>query len=377
MPSLTPNPSALRPHCLAKDRLRLWQPFGTAARVAIPSTMLTTSEEQLNRILQVIGASWADNTKAVYGTGLLVYHVYCDLHSIPEHQRCPTSSTLLSSFLSCCAGSYSGSAIGNYAAGIRAWHLLHGHPWNINADELKALLEGASRLAPKSSKRPKREPFRTSVLDFFMQHLDLKAPRDAAIFACISVTFFCVARLGEFTVPAISKFDPSKHITRSHVSHTRDHNLLPVTVFHLPSTKSAPSGEDTQCAPQNLPSDPITALRNHFEINDPPPDAHLFAWRHPQSGLRPLSKSEVTKRIASIAAAHNLPNLKGHSLRIGGTLFYLLRGIPFDVVKTMGRWAGESFTLYLRHHAIILAPYLQDKPEIMDGVTRYTMPPVR
>ncbi|KAI6094263.1 hypothetical protein EDD16DRAFT_1450610, partial [Pisolithus croceorrhizus] len=79
-------------------------------------------------------------------------------------------------------------------------------------------------------------------------------------------------------------------------------------------------------------------------------------------GLRPLSRSEVTKRIASLTAAHNLPNLKGHSLRIGGTLHYLLRGIPFDVVKTMGRWAGDSFTIYLRHHAMILAPYLNDTP---------------
>ncbi|KIJ58022.1 hypothetical protein HYDPIDRAFT_47025, partial [Hydnomerulius pinastri MD-312] len=54
--------------------------------------------------------------------------------------------------------------------------------------------------------------------------------------------------------------------------------------------------------------------------------------------------------------------LKGHSLRIGGTLFYLLKGVPFNVVKVMGRWAGESFTLYLQHHALILAPFLQTDP---------------
>lgn len=49
--------------------------------------------------------------------------------------------------------------------------------------------------------------------------------------------------------------------------------------------------------------------------------------------------------------------LKGHGLRIGGTLEYLLRGIPFDVVK------------------FILAPYLQDSPAL-EPFTRYTMPPV-
>ncbi|KAH9913276.1 hypothetical protein B0H21DRAFT_669165, partial [Amylocystis lapponica] len=52
--------------------------------------------------------------------------------------------------------------------------------------------------------------------------------------------------------------------------------------------------------------------------------------------------------------------LKGHGLRIGGTLEYLLRGRPFEVVKAIGRWSGDSFQLYLRKHAVILAPYLQD-----------------
>ncbi|KIJ20697.1 hypothetical protein PAXINDRAFT_66021 [Paxillus involutus ATCC 200175] len=358
LPDLTPFPSSLRPHCLAVDRLRLWQPSGTAAQVTtVVSLNHTSAEDTLNHILQVIRASWADNTKAVYGTGLLVYHVYCDMNTILEPLRCPTSASLLSAFLSCCAGSYSGSAISNYAAGIRAWHLLHGHPWSINTEELKALIEGASRLALKSSKKPKREPFCTETLDLFLLHMHLQDPRDAAIVA--------------------SKFDPVKHITHAQVMHAQDQNNLPVTVFHLPSTKCAPNGEDTQCTPLSIPSDAIKALLNHFKVNDPSPGDHLFAWKHPISGLRPLSKSEVTKCIASIALAHQLPNLKGHSLHIGGTLFYLLRGIPFDIVKTIDQWAGKSFTIYLHHHAFILAPYLQDSPETMDRIMCCTMPPVR
>ncbi|KAG2066444.1 hypothetical protein BDR04DRAFT_1030084, partial [Suillus decipiens] len=67
--------------------------------------------------------------------------------------------------------------------------------------------------------------------------------------------------------------------------------------------------------------------------------------------------------------------LKGHSIRIGGTLEYLLRGIPFDV-KSMGRWSSEAFTLYLPNHAIIMTPYLQDTP-IIEPFTRYTMPQLR
>jgi hypothetical protein len=120
----------------------------------------------------------------------------------------------------------------------------------------------------------------------------------------------------------------------------------------------------------------VTWLKNHFDINKPGLDDHLVAWRHTK-GLQPLTKPEVTKRIHEIVTQYSLPVLKGHSLRIGGTLHYLLLGTPFDVVKTMGRWSGDSFTKYLRKHAIILASYLQERPQMIEKLTAYAMLPVR
>ena len=79
----------------------------------------------VTRILEVIGTSWANSTKVLYGNALLVYHIYCDLNgSIPNHERCPILRTLLLTFLSSCAGGASGSALANYTTGIKAWHLL-------------------------------------------------------------------------------------------------------------------------------------------------------------------------------------------------------------------------------------------------------------
>jgi hypothetical protein len=92
--------------------------------------------------------------------------------------------------------------------------------------------------------------------------------------------------------------------------------------------------------------------------------------------MRALSKKEVTKRIKAIKKTHpDMPNLKGHSLRIRGTLHYLLKGIPFDVVKTMGRWSSESFTLYLRRHALILAPFLQQQPVLLNTLQAAALHP--
>jgi hypothetical protein len=66
-------------------------------------------------------------------------------------------------------------------------------------------------------------------------------------------------------------------------------------------------------------------------------------------------------------------SLKAHSIRIGGTLEYLLRGVPFEMVKTMGRWQSDAFLVYLRKHAVILAPYLQDHP-ILEPFMCYALP---
>ncbi|KAG2111120.1 hypothetical protein DEU56DRAFT_749658 [Suillus clintonianus] len=379
-PGLVPLPSSLRPHCLARERLRKWLPAGDSTRrpsstePSIPH--ISVSDDQLNRILEVIGSSWAETTKETYGAGLLVFHVYCDSFSIPEEQRCPVSPTLLLAFLSSCAGSYSGAALANYAAGLKAWHLLHGRSWMVNTKELKAILDGATALAPSTSKSSKRNPFTVDILATIHAHVNLDDPLDAAVFACITTMFFTIARLGEFTVPAIKAFKPSKHITRENVSTAVDRNGLPVTKFHIPSTKMAPTeGEDAYWAAQEGPCDPKAALENHFRVNPAGDKAHLFAWKHPK-GLRPLSKPELSKRLTAIARAASLPDLKGHGLRIGGTLEYLLRGIPFDVVKSMGRWSSDAFTLYLRDHAVIIAPYIQASPAL-EPFTRHTMPQVR
>jgi len=127
-------------------------------------------------------------------------------------------------------------------------------------------------------------------------------------------------------------------------------------------------------------TDPKVALENHLQVNNPPQECHLFAYVH-KWGLRityrPLTKTKFLERVAKAARAANLDPLQGHGIRIGSTLEYLLRGVPFDVMRSQGRWAGDSFTLYLRKHAIIMAPYIQAIPAVNEAFIQYTMPPVR
>ncbi|KAG6327704.1 hypothetical protein ID866_11384 [Astraeus odoratus] len=71
---------------------------------------------------------------------------------------------LVLAFLSSCAGVYAGTTLTNYAAGLKAWHILHGHPWLVNANSLKCCLEGANCMAPPSSKHPLRAPFTPEII---------------------------------------------------------------------------------------------------------------------------------------------------------------------------------------------------------------------
>ncbi|KAG1889109.1 uncharacterized protein F5891DRAFT_965527 [Suillus fuscotomentosus] len=199
-------------------------------------------DDDLNCILTVVGHSLASGTREAYGSGLLVYHVFCDARGVPENQRGLVSSLLLLSFIATCMGMYSGKTLENYLYGVRAWHVLHGLAWLGGSEEIMSALEGASCLAPPHSKRPKCHPFTLAIILRLRSALDLTVPLDVAVYACLVTSFFTLARLGELTVRSLSAFDPSLYTTVSDVCFTEDCHSLKVTIIRLPRSKMSPSG---------------------------------------------------------------------------------------------------------------------------------------
>jgi hypothetical protein len=84
LPNLTPMPSPLRPHCLAKDRLRLWAPTIPQPPVQGNSVL---SEAERTRIKDTMIHAWEEDTRASYGAGLLMWHCFCDSKGVPEPDR--------------------------------------------------------------------------------------------------------------------------------------------------------------------------------------------------------------------------------------------------------------------------------------------------
>jgi len=116
-PHLRPLPSALRSHVLARERLRLWRPIATRNTLNAKGKPTNIPQSALAHIEEVITGSWEVSTREMYGSGLLIYHVFCDDKQIPEDQRAPMSPILAASFISTIAGAYSGQTIRNYFYG--------------------------------------------------------------------------------------------------------------------------------------------------------------------------------------------------------------------------------------------------------------------
>jgi hypothetical protein len=241
--------------------------------------------------------------------------------------------------------------------------------------ELKAALDGSMVLTPVSSQRPKRQPLTILFLTAAAAHLDMTTPFDAAFFACLAVAFYSVSRLGELTVPSLQAFDATRHPKRSDLSVRSDRNGIRMQVLRLPVTKTARQGEDIYWSTQPGASNPEAAMAAHLRLNNPLPSQHVFTWKHPK-GPRPLTRTAFLSRLKELVAIQGSQAVHGHSIRIGGTLELLLRGVPFDVVKTIGRWSSEAFVIYLRQHAVVMAPYMQGSP-ILAPFLRYAMPPPR
>ncbi|OJA12559.1 hypothetical protein AZE42_07875 [Rhizopogon vesiculosus] len=146
------------------------------------------------------------------------------------------------------------------------------------------------RTSPICLETQKHHPYTVQFIYSLYDHLDLDSPLDASVFGCLATSFYCTARVGEFTVPTLSSFDPNVHVKLSNMCIEHDHNNLQKRVFHISRTKTFREGEDVFFAQQSGSSDPEQALLYHPRIHELPPGG-AFADRF-KNGHRPLTKQK-------------------------------------------------------------------------------------
>ena len=321
----------------ADKHIRLWKPKESRQSIDSNGHPTNLGEQDIERIQKVLGESYAPQTHSTYGTSLFIFHLFCDHRNVCKEHRAPVDQTVLASFISTLVGTYGGSTIRNYVYGIRAWHIIHGIKWNINNNETETLLKAGHKLSPKEARRKAKESWTMDYLTTICQSLKRDKPKDAAVLACLTTAFWGTVRLGEVTMKTPMTFNPNIHVKVLDVRYgVLDKNRLEMMAIFLPWTKVArEKGKDIFWAKQEGVVDPESALANHLNINKPPPNAHLFSYRY-QKGHCPMIRDSFLQRINKIANNKGLNKRPGHRIRVRSTLEYLLRGVPFPVIKAKG-----------------------------------------
>ncbi|KIY47847.1 DNA breaking-rejoining enzyme, partial [Fistulina hepatica ATCC 64428] len=344
------KPSPLRPPCAAADRIFQWR---SLASLDLDDSLRSESDAINIGYWLNLASAFSETTRSSYGAGLLRFHQFCDLHNIPESRRMPADVTLISAFLGCWSSHVSGSAINNWLSGLKAWHDINQQPW-LGNDVLIHLGRRSAAREGLHHSRPVRQPVSCEHMRALRRALNLSLPKDAAIWACASTLFWSCRRAGELTVPSLTTFNSSHHVTRTFalVLFTSTETNIPVALFNIPWTKTTKErGARIRLVGRDDDLCPRSALWNHLHrVNvHLPAHAPLFSFSSMHTAFAPLTKSELLNCCNSIWHAAGYSALHGHSFRIGGAVELLLAGLDPQSVAMTGGWTSSSFLLYWRH----------------------------
>ncbi|KAG2107940.1 DNA breaking-rejoining enzyme [Suillus discolor] len=357
-PNNTIAPSALRPHVLARDRVRLWSaPHSTSFH----SSMLRLLPlEDVVQLLDVMLVSIELKTRENYGSGLLHFHQYCDTRKIPEKLRMPVPDHLLASFVASWAGKVASTTVQNWLAELHFWHNLHGAPWN-GRSLVRSATAGLSKLVPSSSKRPRRPPITLEHMHALFCHLDLSNTFDVSVFAVASTAFWSCCRLGELIIDSALLFNPSRHVSRSApLRRGTSSTGVSFIVITIPWTKTT-HGDGANLVASRIDdhSNSISALNHHLLANTTVlVDAPFFTFETENGGWAPMMRTWFMNHCNQVWKQNGLAELSGHCFRIGGATELLLQGTPPDVVAMQGRWKSRAFLEYWRKIDSILPMFV-------------------
>ena len=248
------------------------------------------------------------------------------------------------------AGRLAGKTVGAKLLAIWKEHDRCGLIWH-GGNRLRGILKGVEELRPPSSFYSKRVPITVSMLEDLNRGFDRSSGLDICVRAISLLSFFCQLRSGELLPPtqSLKKFNPLRHATFTNIAESTAANGA--CNLHLPWSKTQKArGDDVWIPRQEAPLDPIHAIHKHFIKNKLDINHPIAAYRDVHNEIVTLTRSKFVRRINEIlrATKKGYPRISGHCFRIGGTTFYLVSGVPPDMVKKFGRWRSQAFLEYWR-----------------------------
>lgn len=293
-----------------------------------------------------LGAAIQTSTFASYSSAFQSYISFCRSHNFdiePTPRTMAFYTVYMSDFIS-------PRSVESYLSGI--CNLLESDFPNARAVRrhplvVKALI-GCKKLraAPVLRKQPICRSDFTNLQTLYSS--SSSSHDDLLFFALLTSGFNGLLRLGELVWP--DKVDLRSY-RKVMMRHKAKPHSLGFELF-LPTHKADRFFEGNQVILRRLDAshDPIAPITRYLTSRDKLYPRRCELWLR-SDGSIPL-RAWFTRRLKVHFPSGDI---SGHSMRAGGATALAEEGVSADTLQGIGRWASESFRIYIRKNPVILA----------------------
>ena len=297
---------------------------------------------------RLLSASTSTRTQRTYQAGVRAYRRFCEITR--KHAETAVSEDTLCLFLAHLhQRGLTAETAQVYLAGVRHRHL------ELNLD-LTAFSGQRVTASLRGMRRLNRQPRRTRPAVTTQQLTTFKArmlnntrvliSRDAQmVWTAVSVAFFGLLRVGEYTAPSPRQCDAARTLTRSCVNIAG--GVLTLRIRRS-KTDQHGAGSDVVIGPTGNDICPVAAMTAYLaNTAGGRPTGPLFQYGDGTF----LTAEDVNHWLAT----HIDPETTSHCLRIGGATRVPEIGTPTWQLQACGRWQSNAYRRYLRPVPSVMA----------------------
>ena len=238
------------------------------------------------------------------------------------------------------------STIRVYIAAIRAAHRESNLPDPTHRNnQLKLVLEGIRRQhvpKPTRQRKPITSRLLSRMVEFLSQAKGLPHHDRQMLLAAFTLAFHGFLRVGEFTTPPHTHFNPRFHASTSHIHLHRRYYT-----FYLPHSKTDQLHYGhTICINRATPPSicPVRHMRAYLRTRSSS-SGPLFTF----SNGTPLTRRRCLHylRLSLHHLGHNPDHYNTHSFRIGAATTAAHEGASEATIMHLGRWRSDAFKTYI------------------------------
>jgi hypothetical protein len=312
-----------------------------------PRRAAWTTERLLHERAVALGCALEPNSVATYSSAFQSYLTFCTSH---HRSFEPTIETLTFYIVYMCHH-IKPQSVKTYLSGIcNQLEPFYPDVRGLRRHRLVTkTLAGCTKIRAVGVLR--KRPLTRNDLSVVCATLTPTSSHDDILFASmLLIGFNALMRLGEFVWPDNKKLQDYRKVTMRHTV-----EFFPAGFsFFLPTHKGDRLFEGNRVLVQETTTadDPFSIFKRYLKSRD-----HLFPF-NPELWLR--VDGSIPRRSWFIRQLQSffVDDVGGHSIRSGGATALAEAGVPPHIIQAIGRWASDTFQIYIRRHPVLLAALL-------------------